>query len=254
MITTGTPLNKYLAHAGVGSRRGVVTLIQEGKVRVNGAVISNPAHRVSITDIVQCNAAVVRQETKVYILLNKPKNCVTTAADEQGRRTVLDLIGDRCTARVYPVGRLDRDTTGLVVLTNDGDCAQRLAHPKNEIRKTYHVTLDRLLDPLHEQAMRKGVLLEDGRVKVDKLVILAGSHRRMIAVSLHSGRYHIVRRLFEHFGYQVQHLDRPLYAGLTKHGLKPGAWRYLTKDEVEVLRNGKATEKKISTKTPKTSS
>ena len=234
------PLNKYLAQAGIGSRRGVLVLIKEGKVRVNGAIIVNPAHRVEPRDKVECKSVAVCQEAKVYILLNKPKDCVTTASDEQGRRTVLDLVADRCSARVYPVGRLDRDTTGLLVLTNDGELAQRLAHPKHEVRKTYHVTLDRLLDPEHEQLMRKGVRLEDGRVMVDKLAILADSYRRMVAVTLHSGRYRVVRRLFEHFGYQVSHLDRPLYAGLTKHNLRPGCWRFLTHDEVLMLKNGKA--------------
>lgn len=231
------PLNKYLAHAGIGSRRKVVELIAEGKVQINGVCITDPGHRVSMKDTVLCNSKMVMQESKVYILLNKPKNCVTTVSDERGRKTVLDAIIGASRARVYPVGRLDRDTTGLLLLTNDGELAQQLSHPSHETYKVYHVTLDKPLVYQHEHKLRQGIELEDGIVTIDNLTAISGTHRKTIAVALHSGRYRIVRRMFEYLGYTIKKLDRPFYAGLTKKGLRVGNWRFLALHEVAELKN-----------------
>ena len=229
-------LSKYLAHAGVGSRRAVVDLIEQKHVQVNGVIVTNPAHRIEHDDVVICEGKQIVPEKKIYILLNKPSNCITTTRDEHGRATALDYIAQQYKARVYPVGRLDRDTTGLLLFTNDGQLAQCLAHPKYEVKKTYHVTLDRIFMTADERTLKKGIMLEDGLVVPDNVVIIEGSHRRVVSVTVHSGKYHVIRRLFEALGHTVVNLDRAVYAGLTKQGLRPGSSRPLTHQEVERLR------------------
>jgi len=229
-------LSKYLAHAGVGSRRAVVDLIEQKKVQVNGVIVTNPAHRIEPEDRVVYDGKTITHEHKVYIMFNKPVDCITTARDEHDRTTVLDYLSKQCNARVYPIGRLDRDTTGLLLLTNDGQLTHRLAHPRYEIKKTYHVTLERIFMTAHERTLKKGIMLEDGLVVPDNVVIIEGSHRRVVSVTVHSGKYHVIRRLFEALGHTITNLDRAVYAGLTKQGLRPGSWRPLTHHEVERLK------------------
>jgi 23S rRNA pseudouridine2605 synthase len=229
-------LSKYLAHAGVGSRRAVVDLIEQKKVQVNGVIVTNPAHRIESEDIVVYDGKTITHEQKVYIMFNKPADCITTARDEHDRTTVLDYLSKQCNARVYPIGRLDRDTTGLLLLTNDGQLAHCLAHPRYEIKKTYHVTLDRIFTPAQERTLKKGIMLEDGLVVPDNVVIIEGSYRRVVSVTVHSGKYHVIRRLFEALGHTITNLDRAVYAGLTKQGLRPGSWRPLTHQEITRLK------------------
>lgn len=228
-------LNKYIAHAGICSRRKAVDLIKEGLVTVKGVTIKDPSYDVTPDDVVKVRGKVIRQESKVYILLNKPNGYVTTVSDERGRKTVMDLIGTAPDVRIYPVGRLDRATTGLLVMTNDGEFMERLAHPRYEVEKIYHAVLDKEL--IHEdlQKISRGVRLLDGKVKVDAISYIPDKDKRHIRISIHSGKNRIIRRIFEHFGYIVKALDRVNYAGLTKKGLTVGRWRYLTSDEVTQL-------------------
>lgn len=227
-------LSKFLANAGIASRRKVIDLIKEGLVTVNGSVVKDPAYTVQAKDSVKYKNKLIRSQEKVYILLNKPTNYITTVSDESGRKTVMDLVAHATPARIYPVGRLDRDTSGLLLLTNDGDVAQRLAHPKFNVQKTYAVTLDTPLTDRDAARIKDGLELTDGFIKVDGLFFLSPS-RKQIKVILHSGKNRIVRRIFEHCGYHVQKLDRMGYAGLTKKGLRVGQWRFLTASEVKRL-------------------
>lgn len=229
-------LNKFLAHAGVCSRRQAAEYIKDGRVTVNGIVVNEPGYRVNPKDIVLCEGKEVQTERLVYILLNKPKDYITTLSDERGRKTVIDLIKAEVTERVYPVGRLDRNTTGLLVLTNDGELAQKLAHPKHEVYKIYHVTLDAALTQNDIQRITKGVELEDGIAVIDDISRVPGQSKKQVYVALHSGKNRIVRRLFEHLGYEVTALDRVEYAGLTKARLARGNWRYLTLSEIKSLK------------------
>jgi len=231
----GTQLNKYLAHAGVASRREAARLIADGSVRINGIVVKEPGYRVSADDSVEVAGRAIRAEKKIYLLLNKPKDCVTTCSDERGRRTVVSLLAGYVSQRVYPVGRLDRSTTGLLLLTNDGAMANGLTHPRYEVPKSYHVTFDKPLYGDHIAHIKRGVRLIDGLVKVDALR-LSIKRRNECTVTLHSGKNRIVRRLFEHLGYRIKKLDRVLYAGISKRGLPLGAWRMLLPDEVDHLR------------------
>lgn len=230
-------LNAFIAHAGVCSRRKAVALVMSGVVTVNNAVVTEPAHEVRPQDVVAINKKPVKAEEKVYIMLNKPKGVVTTVADERGRAAVIDLLGDEIKARVYPIGRLDRDTTGLLLLTNDGELAQLLAHPRYKISKTYQVILDSDLADNDVERIKKGVYLEDGRISVDSISFCAPSYRRAMRIVIHSGKKRVIRRLFERLGYKVKSLDRVAYAGLTLRRLSNGAWRYLSKSEVEKLFN-----------------
>lgn len=242
-VTTGLPtLNTYLAHAGVCSRRKAVELIASGVVRVNQKIVKDAGYRVQPEDVVEVSDKVIQPEEHVYVLLNKPKDYVTTVSDERGRKTVMELVADAGKERLYPIGRLDRTTTGLLLLTNDGAFAQRLAHPRYEVEKVYTVTLDRNLTSADMQAIMKGVRLEDGIVQVDDIAY-TGTTKKEITVVLHSGKYRIVRRLFEHFEYTVRKLDRVGYAGLTKKRLPVGSWRYLTKGEVVALKNIESDDK-----------
>lgn len=228
-------LSKFIAQAGFCSRRQATELIKEGRVKVNNKVVTEPGYKVAPTDSVKVGRRIIKAEARVYIILNKPKGYVTTAADEKGRLTVLNLIGKRVKQRVYPVGRLDLQTTGLLLLTNDGDLTQKLAHPKHEIKKGYIATLDKSLEKSVMAKIKKGVRLRDGRVKIDAISCLSSKCNR-VKVILHSGKYRILRRLFEHFGYEVTALDRSQYAGLKKSGLAQGSWRYLTAAEIKRLK------------------
>jgi 23S rRNA pseudouridine2605 synthase len=238
------PLNKYVAHCGICSRRDAANLVRSGKVTVNGTVITEPGHKVKPDDDIRHNGKkVFPSRDLVYILLNKPKDFITTTDDPQNRKTVLDLIGAATKERVYPVGRLDRNTSGVLLLTNDGDLAQKLTHPSNEIKKVYAVTLDKPLTKNDFEAILKGVKLEDGIANVDTLAYTDNADKTQIGVELHSGRNRVVRRIFEHLGYDVKNLDRVVFAGLTKKNVNRGKWRFLNEKEIRDLkyfRRGKA--------------
>jgi 23S rRNA pseudouridine2605 synthase len=231
------PLNKYIAHSGVCSRRDAVNLIKGGKVKVNGELILEPGHKVAISDtVVVAGKKLTPVKDFVYILLNKPKDYLTTTEDPQQRKTVLDLLKGAPNNRIYPVGRLDRNTSGVLLLTNDGDLSQMLTHPSHEIKKVYAVTLDKPLTKAHFDAILKGVPLEDGIAKVDVLAFPDANDLTQVGVEIHSGRNRIVRRIFEHFGYDVKALDRVIFAGLTKKNVNRGKWRFLTEKEVRDLK------------------
>lgn len=230
------PLNKYVAHCGICSRRDAVQLIKEEKVKVNGAVVTEPGYKVQPNDKIEYNGKVITsQKNLVYVLLNKPKNYITTTDDPHERRTVMDLVKEATNERIYPVGRLDRNTTGLLLLTNDGELAQKLSHPKYNIKKVYHVVLNKVLAKPHFDKIIEGFDLEDGAVKVDALAYL--ETKREIGIEIHSGRNRIVRRIFEHFGYEVDKLDRVMYAGLTKKNIPRSKWRMLNDKEVINLKH-----------------
>ncbi len=229
-------LNKYLAYAGISSRRKSAELIKQGVVSINNWVITEPGYLVKSTDAVRVNKKLVVLEQNVYVLLNKPKGYITTTSDEKNRPTVVDLLVDsKITQNLKPVGRLDRDTTGLLLLTNDGTLAQRLSHPRYEITKTYIVTLNRSFDFRDTEALKNGVTLSDGEAYVDSVQSLNQTRTRL-KVLLHSGKNRIIRRLFEHFGYTVVKLDRTGYADLSKKDLSIGRWRFLTPKEVAQLK------------------
>ena len=231
------PLNKYMAHCGISSRRDAAEIVKLGKVKVNGELITEPGHKVSAKDEVKVNGKkIFPVRNLVYILLNKPKDYITTSSDPQGRKTVLDLIRRATTERVYPVGRLDRNTSGLLLLTNDGELSQKLTHPSYEIRKVYHITLDRPLEIKDFDHILKGVTLEDGIVSVDSLAYADSKDKTQIGIEIHSGRNRIVRRIFEHLGYNVKNLDRVIFAGLTKKNIERGKWRFLTEKEIRDLK------------------
>lgn len=231
------PLNKYLAHGGISSRRDAAELVKNGKVKVNGEVATEPGYKVKESDVVTVNGKKITPTGNlVYILVNKPKDYITTAEDPQGRKTVLELIQGATTERIYPVGRLDRNTSGVLLLTNDGDLAQKLTHPSNEIKKVYAVTLDRPLEAADFEKIRSGVVLEDGPVQVDAIGYTDAGDKRQVGVELHSGRNRIVRRLFEHLKYDVRGLDRVVFAGLTKKNVPRGKWRSLNEKEVRQLK------------------
>lgn len=231
------PLNKYIAHCGLCSRRDAVELIKTGKVLVNDAAVLEPGYKVKQTDKVTVGGKkVVPVKGLIYILLNKPKDYLTTTEDPHKRKTVLDLIKQATTERVYPVGRLDRNTSGVLLLTNDGDLSQKLTHPSNEIKKVYAVTLDKPLTKAHFEAISKGTPLEDGEALVDALAYTDPGDKTQVGVEIHSGRNRIVRRIFEHYGYDVKGLDRVMFAGLTKKNVNRGKWRHLTEREVRELK------------------
>jgi 23S rRNA pseudouridine2605 synthase len=231
------PLNKYIAHGGICSRRDAAELIRQGKVTVNGKPVNEPGTKVMPTDLVKVNdKKVTISRNFVYILLNKPKDYITTTDDPQGRRTVLDLIRAATTERVYPVGRLDRNTSGVLLLTNDGDLSQKLAHPSHEIKKVYHVTLDKALTKADFDSIISGVTLDDGLAHVDVMAYADARDKTQIGLEIHSGRNRIVRRIFEHLGYDVRGLDRVMYAGLTKKNVQRGKWRFLNEREIRILK------------------
>jgi 23S rRNA pseudouridine2605 synthase len=230
-------LNKFLANAGVCSRREADEFITAGVVSVNGEVVSELGTKIKRGDVVKFHDQTVSIERKIYVLLNKPKDCVTTSDDPQARKTVMDLVKGACTERIYPVGRLDRNTTGVLLLTNDGDLASKLTHPKYLKKKIYHVYLDKNLTKADMEQIAAGVQLEDGEIHAD-VIDYANEKKDQVGIEIHSGKNRIVRRIFESLGYKVVKLDRVFFAGLTKKGLKRGDWRYLTEQEVNFLRMG----------------
>ncbi len=231
-------LNKYMANAGLCSRREADEYIQQGLIKVNGEVVTELGTKISHSDVVEYNDKVVTLESKCYILLNKPKDCVTTSDDPNGRLTVLDLIKGACEERVYPVGRLDRNTTGVLLLTNDGDLASKLTHPKFVKKKIYHVWTDKDIAEDDMQRIADGIELEDGPIHADAISYATETDRNQAGIEIHSGRNRIVRRIFESLGYHVTKLDRVYFAGLTKKNLPRGRWRYLTQEEVNYLKMG----------------
>lgn len=231
-------LNKYLANAGICSRREADNYIQAGLVTVNGAIVTELGTKITRNDDIRFNGERVNPERKVYILLNKPKDCVTTVDDPQERKTVLDCLHGACKERIYPVGRLDRNTTGVLLLTNDGDMASKLTHPKFMKKKVYHVFCDKNVAMSDMTQLVNGLELEDGKAYADEVTYVNDADRSQIGLEIHSGKNRIVRRMMEHLGYKVVKLDRVLFAGLTKKNLKRGDWRYLTEKEVSMLRMG----------------
>ena len=231
-------LNKYLANAGVCSRREADEFIQAGVVTVNGTVVTELGTKVLRSDIVVFHEQPVSLEKKVYVLLNKPKDYVTTNDDPQQRKTVMDLVKNVCPERIYPVGRLDRNTTGVLLLTNDGDLASKLTHPKFLKKKVYHVFLDKNVTAHDLQQIAEGVTLDDGEVHADAIEYANDAAKNQVGIEIHSGKNRIVRRIFESLGYRVIKLDRVQFAGLTKKGLRRGDWRFLTEKEVDMLRMG----------------
>jgi len=232
------PLNKYIAHSGICSRRDAADLVKKGEVTVNGEKVIEPGHKVKETDLVKVGGKKITPSREaVYILLNKPKDFLTTTEDPQGRKTVLDLIRSATTERVYPIGRLDRNTSGVLLFTNDGDLAQTLSHPKNEVKKIYEVKLDKPLTVHDFEKISSGITLEDGFIQPDALAYADSKDKTIIGIEIHSGRNRIVRRIFEQLGYDVKGLDRVMYAGLTKKNVQRGKWRLLTEREVRILKH-----------------
>lgn len=243
------PLNKYLAHCGVCSRRDAVELIAAGKVKVNGTPATEPGYKVKPSDEVIFNGKkLFVTKNLVYILLNKPKDYITTTDDPQGRKTVLQLIKNATTERVYPVGRLDRNTSGVLLLTNDGDLTQKLSHPSYQIKKIYEVKLDKPLIKADFDKILKGLKLEDGIIHVDSLAYADSKDKSIIGIEIHSGRNRIVRRIFESLGYDVKGLDRVMYANLTKKNVERSKWRYLSEKEVRLLKYMNASKSKDTSK------
>ena len=229
-------INKFLAQGGISSRREAEKYIIAGAVNINGKVVTDLSYRVAPSDLVKFNGQIIRGEKKKYVLLNKPKDFITTTSDDRGRKTVMQLVENACEERIYPVGRLDRNTTGLLLFTNDGDLAKKLVHPKHGVRKIYHVTLDKKLAKHHLNEVAEGVVLEDGPALVDSVSYIDGSSHDQVGIELHIGRNRIVRRIFESLGYQVVHLDRVVFGNLTKKDVKRGSWKHLDKKELELLR------------------
>ena len=231
------PLNKYIAHCGVSSRRDAAELVKRGKVLVNDKLVTDPGTKISSTDIIKVNGKKITiSKNLVYILINKPKDYITTTEDPQGRKTVLHLIKGATSERVYPIGRLDRNTSGVLLLTNDGELAQKLSHPKHEIKKVYHVTLDKSLSKNDFDQIAAGIELEDGFANVDAIAYADAKDKTQVGLEIHSGRNRIVRRIFESLGYDVRGLDRVMYAGLTKKNVQRGKWRLLTDKEIRILK------------------
>ncbi len=232
------PLNKFISHAGICGRRDAAEMVKKGLVKVNNELVTEPGYKVSPKDDVRVNGKkIFLVKNLIYILLNKPKDYITTTDDPQKRKTVLDIIGGATNERIYPVGRLDRNTSGVLLLTNDGELAQKLTHPSNEVKKVYHVTLNKPLEKEHFDKILKGVVLEDGPANVDVLAYADIKDKSQIGVEIHSGRNRIVRRIFEHFGYEVKNLDRVMFAGLTKKNVERGKWRFLTEKEIRILKH-----------------
>ena len=227
-----------MANAGVCSRREADELILKGLVKVNGTAVNELGVKITAKDTVEYDGKIVSPEKKCYVLLNKPKDYVTTSDDPQQRKTVMDLVKDVCPERIYPVGRLDRNTTGVLLLTNDGDLASKLTHPKFLKKKVYHVYLDKNVTAHDLQQIAEGIELEDGEIHADAIEYASDTDKSQVGIEIHSGKNRIVRRIFEHLGYRVVKLDRVQFAGLTKKNLRRGDWRFLTEKEVEMLRMG----------------
>jgi 23S rRNA pseudouridine2605 synthase len=238
-------LNKYLSHAGVASRRRADELIKEGKVKVNGKVVVEMGYKVKAKDAIEFEGKLLSMEKKYYVLLNKPKDFITTVKDEKDRKTVMELLRGAyaqikapTVPRLYPVGRLDRNTTGVLLITNDGELAQKLTHPSSEIKKVYHVILDKkLMKEDFDKIAEGGVVLEDGIAEVDEIAYPNSKNRAEVGIQIHTGKNRFIRRLFESLGYEVEKLDRVFFAGLTKKDLPRGRWRFLTEEEVRLLKH-----------------
>lgn len=236
--TEGMRLNKYVAHCGVASRREAAEIVKQGHITVNSVVETEPFYQIKTGDIVKYKGQVIRPEVRrVYYLMNKPKNVITTTSDEKGRKTVLDLVADRVEERVFPVGRLDRDTTGLLLLTNDGELALKMTHPSYKIKKIYHATLNKTVSKEDLEKIRAGLELEDGSAPVDAADYIVERPHSEVGLTVHIGRNRIVRRIFEHLGYEVLKLDRVYLGGLTKKDLPRGFVRRLTSQEVIMLKH-----------------
>jgi len=229
-------LNRFIANSGICSRREADVLIKSGKIRVNGNVITTLGTKVSLSEKVQFGDKVLIPEKKVYVLLNKPKDFITTTDDPQNRKTVMDLVRKASDNRIYPVGRLDRNTTGLLLLTNDGDLAKKLSHPSHKVKKVYHIKLDKGISEIDLDKISQGLQLEDGEVKIDKMTVLNNDHDE-IGLEIHIGKNRIVKRIFESLGYEVLKLDRVIYAGFTKKDLPRGKWRHLKPAELVRLKH-----------------
>jgi len=241
------PLNKFVAHAGICSRRDAADLVKSGTVTVNGKQIIEPGFKVNPKDDIKVNGKkITSQRNLVYILLNKPKDFITTTEDPQGRKTVMDIVKSATTERVYPIGRLDRNTTGVLLLTNDGELAQKLSHPSYQIKKIYEVKLDKPLHKKDFETILSGVQLDDGLITPDVLAYADSKDKSVIGIEIHSGRNRIVRRIFEKLGYDVRNLDRVMYANLTKKNVERGKWRFLQEKEVRLLKYLNASIKKTN--------
>ncbi len=232
----GIRLNKYIANSGICSRREADVFIAAGSAMVNGKVVTEMGYKVKLTDEVRFDGSLISPEKKRYILLNKPKNFITTMDDDRGRKTVMELVGNASKERIYPVGRLDRNTSGLLLFTNDGELAKKLTHPKHNIQKIYHASLDKKLTSTDLNKIAEGFVLDEKKVIVDEISYILNQPKSEVGVKIHSGRNRIVRRIFEHFNYKVVKLDRVIFAGLTKKDLPRGHWRHLTEMEVNNLK------------------
>ncbi len=231
-------LNKFIAHAGVCSRRKAAELVKSGQIRINDEIELNPSYTVQPKDKVFYRGKQLRRQKRmIYILMNKPKNVLTTTSDEKARKTVIDIVQPKVKERIYPVGRLDRNTTGLLLLTNDGDLAKKLSHPSHGVKKRYHVVLDREVGKEDLMSIKKGLRLDDGVALVDDIDWIIGSDNDEIGIEIHIGKYRVIRRIFESLGYQVQKLDRVYYGGLTKKDLPRGWFRHLNRQEVIMLKH-----------------
>ena len=231
----GIRLNKFISNSGICSRREADTYIEHGSVTVNGNLVTEMGYKVQPNDDVHFDGTSISPEKKKYVLLNKPKNYITTMDDERGRKTVMELVSNAAKERIYPVGRLDRMTTGLLLFTNDGELAKKLTHPKHDVKKLYHASLDKKLDLKDLQKLRGEVIIEGKKVFIDAVSYVEGQSKTEVGIEIHSGRNRIVRKIFEHVGYKVVKLDRVLFAGLTKKNLPRGRWRELTKQELANL-------------------
>jgi len=231
-------LNKFVAHCGICSRRKADEYIKQGLVQVNGKLIKEPGHRIKPTDEVKYKNEIIKIEVRrIYVLMNKPKGTITTSSDDKGRKTVMDLIGTDVKERIFPVGRLDRETTGLLVLTNDGDLAKKLSHPSYNVKKIYHVVLDKPVIKNDLQKIREGLNLEDGKAEVDGVDYVRNKGKNEVGIEIHIGKNRIVRRIFEHLGYEVVKLDRMYYGGLTKKDLPRGRYKFLEEKEIIMLKH-----------------
>lgn len=230
-------LNKYLADAGLCSRREADKIIQSGAVKVNGSVVTELGTKVKVTDKVQYGDETLKRENLVYLILNKPKDYLTTTDDPKGRKTVMSLVANAAKERIYPVGRLDRNTTGLLLFTNDGDLAKRLLHPKHKVKKVYHAVLDKPITKPDMEEIARGIKLEEGLVHVDGIAYdVTANDKRSVGIEIHSGQNRVVRRIFEAFGYEVEKLDRTIFGPFTKKNLPRGKWRYLTDEEILMMK------------------
>ena len=231
-------LNKYVAHCGICSRKKADVLIKQGLVTVNEQIIREPGFRIKEKDEVKYKGKIIRPEQqRIYILMNKPKGTITTVSDERGRKTVMDIIGDKIQERIFPIGRLDKDTTGLLLLTNDGDLSKKLAHPSYMVKKVYHVVLDKPVTKKHLQQIRDGLTLEDGLAPVDGVDYVRNKGKNEVGIEIHIGRNRIIRRIFDHLGYKVVKLDRMYFGGLTKKDLPRGRYRFLEEREIIMLKH-----------------